>query len=93
MQASVCLAKAYADYPAQLFTQKEFKMTVPSRYQKLAIPPLENGAHLSRSEFERRYAAMTEVKKAALIEGTVYIASPLRFDPHAESHADVTVAQ
>ncbi len=62
---------------------------VPSRYRKLTIPPLENGDRLSRSEFERRYAAMTEIKKADLIEGTVYMASPLRFEPHAEPHADV----
>ena len=61
-------------------------VTVPSRPRKLTIPPLENGDRLSRSEFERRYGAMTDVKTADLIEGTVYMASPLR---HAEPHADV----
>jgi hypothetical protein len=36
------------------------------------IPPLEHGDHLSREEFERRYEAMPEVKKAELIEGMVW---------------------
>ncbi len=51
--------------------------------------PLENGDTLTRCEFERRYAAMPHVKKAELIEGIVYMASPLRFEPHAEPHADL----
>ncbi|MGB7709236.1 MAG: hypothetical protein WBL95_06805 [Microcoleus sp.] len=38
----------------------------------LTILPLENGDRLSRAEFERRYNALTEVKKAALIAGMVY---------------------
>ena len=49
------------------------------------VPPLENGAHLSASEFLRRYEAMPEVKKAELINGVVfYMASPLRIDRHGE---------
>lgn len=60
----------------------------PRRY-KLKLPPLENGDRLSRSEFEHRYIAMPDVKKAELIERTVYMASPLRFEPHAEPHADI----
>ncbi len=50
------------------------------------LPPLENGDRLTRPEFERRYTAMPELKKAELIEGIVYMASPLRFSPHAEPH-------
>ncbi|MDB9313546.1 Uma2 family endonuclease [Spirulina sp. CS-785/01] len=42
------------------------------------ILPLENGDCLSRPEFERRYAAMPQVKKAELIEGVVYMGSPVR---------------
>ncbi len=43
------------------------------------IPRLENGDKLTRREFERRYNAMPNLKKAELIEGIVYImASPLR---------------
>ena len=45
---------------------------------------LENGAHLSASQFLRRYEAMPEVKKAELINGIVYMASPVRFDQHGE---------
>ena len=57
----------------------------------LKIPPLENGDLLSRAEFERRYAAMPHVKKAELIEGIVYMSSPLRFEPHAEPHANLII--
>ena len=53
------------------------------------LPPLENGDRLTRSEFERRYTAMPQVKKAELIEGTVYIASPLRAKSHGKPHAQV----
>ena len=49
-------------------------------------PPLENGDRLSYGEFERRYAAMPQHQKAELVEGVVYMASPLRFTTHAEPH-------
>ncbi|MEM6434780.1 MAG: Uma2 family endonuclease [Cyanobacteria bacterium P01_D01_bin.115] len=55
------------------------------------VPPLQSGDRLTRSEFERRYTAMPRLKKAELIEGTVYMASPLRFEPHAEPHADLMI--
>jgi Uma2 family endonuclease len=48
------------------------------------VPPLENGAHLSASEFLRRFEAMPEVKKAELIDGIVYMTSPVRIDQHGE---------
>jgi hypothetical protein len=41
-------------------------------------PPLEPGDHLTRVEFERRYEAMPDLKKAELIEGVVYMPSPVR---------------
>lgn len=53
----------------------------------LTIPPLENGDKLTRHEFERRYYAMPNLKKAELIEGVVYLASPLRIKSHGEPHA------
>lgn len=53
------------------------------------LPPLENGDRLTSREFERRYRAMPELKKAELIEGVVYMASPLRFESHAEPHGDL----
>src|SRR4051812_13280510 len=43
--------------------------------------PLENGDHLTRAEFERRYEAMPNVK-AELIEGVVFMASPVRHHKH-----------
>ncbi|MEK7676376.1 MAG: Uma2 family endonuclease [Verrucomicrobiota bacterium] len=49
----------------------------------LRRPPLENGDCLSAPEFLRRYEAMPQVKKAELIEGIVYMASPVRFDSHS----------
>ncbi|QDZ38854.1 Uma2 family endonuclease [Euhalothece natronophila Z-M001] len=52
-------------------------------------PPLESGDHLTRDQFERRYHAMPHLKKAELIEGVVYVPSPLRFEPHAEPHGDL----
>ena len=59
----------------------------PPSTQKLTVPPLENGDRLTRPEFERRYAARSHIKKAELIEGIVYVASPLRFQQHAEPHS------
>ena len=55
------------------------------------IPPLESGDRLSRHEFERRYTAMPHIKKAELIEGIVYVASPLRFRSHGQPHGDLIV--
>jgi Uma2 family endonuclease len=46
------------------------------------VPPLEPGDRLTREEFERRYEAMPHLKKAELIEGVVYMPSPLRFRRH-----------
>ncbi|WP_287128952.1 Uma2 family endonuclease [Candidatus Cyanaurora vandensis] len=51
------------------------------------VLPLENGDHLSRAEFEQRYEAMPLVKKAELIEGIVYMPSPVRIDQHGRPHA------
>lgn len=56
---------------------------------KTKIPQLENGDHLTRPEFERRYQAMPNHQKAELIEGVVYMASPLRFRSHGEPHAQI----
>lgn len=52
----------------------------------LEIPPLENGDHLSRDEFERRYDAMPGLKKAELIEGVVYVPPAVTFAGHSAPH-------
>jgi Uma2 family endonuclease len=51
-----------------------------------AVPPLESGDRLSRDEFERRYASMPPHTKAELIEGVVYVASPVRQKYHGRQH-------
>ena len=50
-------------------------------------PVLENGDRLSRAEFERRYEARPDLKKAELIEGVVHMPSPTRSAGHARPHA------
>lgn len=50
------------------------------------IPPLENGDRLNRYEFERRYNAMLNLRKAELIEGIVYMPAALRFKSHGQPH-------
>lgn len=55
------------------------------------FPPLENGDHLTRHEFERRSHARSEIKKAELIDGIVYVRSSMRFRGHGEPHAGIVV--
>jgi Uma2 family endonuclease len=50
---------------------------------------LENGDRLTRDEFERRYEAMPHLKKAELIEGVVYVPSPVRYRHHGAPHAQL----
>ena len=60
------------------------------------IPTLENGdtaeatlrERLTRIEFENRYSK-SNIKKAELIEGIVYMASPLRITKHGNPHARI----
>ncbi|HKM54954.1 MAG TPA: Uma2 family endonuclease [Isosphaeraceae bacterium] len=54
------------------------------------LPPLENGDRLTRAEFERRYEAMPELKKAELIEGVVYMPSPVRLSRHGRPQRHVS---
>ncbi|MBI4747240.1 MAG: Uma2 family endonuclease [Acidobacteria bacterium] len=65
---------------------------LPSQAELSVSPPsliqlLETGDRLTRHEFEARYHAMPDVKKAELIEGIVYMPSPTRFKSHAKPHA------
>ena len=50
---------------------------------KGAIPPLKDGDRLTREEFERRYDAMSNVRKAELIDGVVHVPSPVRQRRHS----------
>jgi Uma2 family endonuclease len=51
------------------------------------LPPLEPGDRLTRPEFERRYDAMPQLRKAELIEGFVHMPSPVRYRHHGRPHA------
>lgn len=55
--------------------------------RKKMVPPLSPGDKLTRVEFHRRYKAHPEIKKAELLEGVVYMPSPLRFEQHSQPHA------
>lgn len=55
----------------------------------LLEPTLETGDRLSREVFERRFRAMPGLKKAELIGGIVYVASPVS-QRHAMAHAELT---
>ena len=57
--------------------------------QERRTPPLENGDHLTRAEFERRYRARPDLKKAELIEGVVYVPSPVHLESHARPHSKI----
>ncbi len=61
-------------------------MVLQQPLRSIPMPPLENGDRLTRAEFERRYAATPEKFKAELIEGVVYVASPVRVF-HGRPHA------
>lgn len=50
---------------------------------------LESGDRLTREEFERRYEALTDLKRAELIEGVVYVPSPVRLRRHGAPHSDL----
>ena len=61
----------------------------PRPAQSAEPPPLNAGDHLSRLEFEQHYKAHPEIKKAELIEGVVYMPSPVRFKQHSQPHSHI----
>ncbi|MBW4651408.1 MAG: Uma2 family endonuclease [Kastovskya adunca ATA6-11-RM4] len=69
--------------------EKSVTNTIPEQTVMPKLPPLENGDRITRQEFERRYEAMSHVKKAELIEGVVYMASPVRITSHGRPHAQI----
>jgi len=68
-----------------LLEKPSIQLTLPPSPRLL---PLENGDRLTRAEFERRYAAMPNLRKAELIEGVAQMPSPVRVE-HME--ADLVV--
>jgi len=69
----------------------KLKQVQPKESAMSALAPeilvLEKGDRWTRKEFERRYHAMPRLKKAELIEGVVFMPSPLHFEQHAKPHA------
>ncbi len=57
---------------------RQTRQVTPSVIKTIALAPLESGDRLTRAEFERRYEAMPSDKKAELIEGVVYMPSPVQ---------------
>ena len=55
--------------------------------QRSASIELKAGAMLTRSEFERRYWAHPNLKKAELVDGIVRMPSPVRYVQHARPHS------
>src|SRR5262249_10128021 len=64
---------------------------LPATTTRETIPPLESGDPLTAAEFERRYDAMQDLKKAELLEGVVYVGSPVSLERHGEPHTDLMV--
>jgi Uma2 family endonuclease len=54
-------------------------------------PALENGDHLARGEFERRYRAKPDIGRAELVEGVVFIRPSSRFRDRGEPHLALVV--
>lgn len=52
---------------------------------------LDAGDVMTRAEFHRRYAQHPEIRSAELIEGVVYVASPLRARDHGFPDSSVNV--
>ncbi len=58
-------------------------MSLPLHYGLLE---LESGDRLNWVEFDRRYQQSFQVKKVALVEGVVYIPSPVRVKQQGQRH-------
>jgi Uma2 family endonuclease len=59
-------------------------MALPKYERTVDLPRLEPGDHMSREEFDRRYAQRPDLHKAELVQGVVYVPSPVRIDEHSE---------
>lgn len=66
------------------------KISPSAQAQVIEVPPLNAGDSLTRAEFERIYEVHPEIKKAELLEGVVYMPSPIGITRHSEPHAWIT---
>ncbi len=74
------------EIPNELLQKAQIETTNSGHHR---VPPFQAGDFLTRPEFERRYDAHPEIKKAELIEGIVYIAPPVSVTQHGELHFDM----
>ena len=81
MTASAPVSQKIVDYNKRVVS--------PAQQPRPATPFLQTGDHLSRAEFERRYAAMPHVNRAELVEGVVYMPSPVHYQQHARPHGSI----
>ena len=63
------------------------KTKYPPRRRPVGPPPLTAGDRSPRAEFERIYQAHPEVRRAELVEGVVYMPSPVHFAQHGLPHS------
>lgn len=70
------------DKPRPTNSDPSFSYTKPP-------PTLQAGDRLTRAEFERRYKALPKIKQAELIEGVVFIPSPVHFQSHSQPHSAI----
>ena len=63
-------------------------MATTAKPTRVATPPLVEGDRLDQPEFHRRYEAMPPETRAELIDGVVYMPSPVGVE-HGESSGDV----
>src|SRR5436190_12945526 len=65
------------------------QLAIASMPSRAKPPTLQNGDRLNRTEFERRYSAMPELKIAELINGIVYMGPPVSTS-HGTPHGAMT---
>src|SRR6266496_3297150 len=75
--------------PMSALTSKSRSRRITAAPERNGVPELHPGDRLTVAEFERRYEAMPELKKAELIEGVVYMSSAVRIEEHGAQHADM----
>jgi Uma2 family endonuclease len=52
-------------------------------------PVLESGDRLTRAKFHHIYSKRPDIKLAELVEGVVYVGSPVRFAAHGKPHSGI----
>jgi hypothetical protein len=65
-------------------------MSTAKQPRRVKPPPLIEGIELDQPEFHRRYVAMPPGTRAELIDGVVYMPSPVSFE-HGDAHVPAIV--